>query len=228
MFGRKGKQKSYPDLVQDDKVDHEYSQPVPYWRGNIVYTWYKRLNDFLKLWFKGDRAIMVIRIRKDRRQDHMVFIPKTKQQNTINWGNETYDIEEQAIIRDNGKTVMYVVEGCRKPIMMSSWFLVCEGVAGDANAKLDKDSLKQFGKVSISSRDAFTKMNNRDAEILMRAGQNKYSEYAFYCSAIAALTGIILVCMMLGIVPSGVYGILEGFQQIFLVNREAIMGSLGV
>lgn len=176
MFG-KGKRKQ-----GSDEGDHEYDQPVPYWRGSIT-NWINRMRDFLYLWFRGTTAIMVIRIRKDRRQDHAVFIPKNRQHNTINWGQETYDIEEEAIIRDNGMTVMYVVEGCRKPVRMSAWREVCQCIASEQNTTLGEEELAQYGNVSVSSRDAYTKMNNRDAEILMRAGQNRYSEYGFYLSA---------------------------------------------
>lgn len=229
MFGRKRKQKeSEPELSQVKPVDHEYSQPVPYWRGPLVYTWWPRLRDFLNLWFRGGRAIMILRVRKDRRMDHCVFIPKSIQQDTINWGSETYDIEEDAIIRDNGRTIMFVIEGCRKPVKMTVWHDVCNSLADSENATLTEYHLKKYGKVSFSSRGAHVKMNNRDAEKIVMAGKSKYAEYACYLSGIGALCGVVLVLMMLGMVPSAVYGILEGFQQIFMLNRDAIMAAMGV
>lgn len=224
MFGRKRKVKVEE---VEDSADHEYTQPVPYWRGMLIVTWFARIRDRTKLMLMGGDAIMVIRIRKDRRQDHMVFIPRRVQQNTINWGSETYDIEEGAIIRDNGRTVMYVVEGCRKPIYMSAWRDVCSVLVDELNQDLDEEHLKKYGNVSFSSRDAYTKMNNRDAEMLMRAGQSRYTEYSFYLSAVAALAGVVLVAMMMGLIPSGVYGLLEGMQQ-FLLSKAAEFESLRI
>jgi len=224
MFKKKIKTE---DEMKNDDGDHEYTQPVPYWRGMFFATWPARFYDNAKLIFFGNRAIMIIRIRKDRRQDHMVFIPSRTQQMTINWGSETYDIEEGAIIRDNGRTVMYVVEGCRKPVHMSCWRDVCEGIVDELNGSLEESFLMKYGKVSISSRDAYTKMNNRDAEMLVKAGQSKYTEYGFFLSAIAAFTGIVLVCMMLGLVPSGVYNILEGMQQ-FLLSKAAELEQMRI
>ena len=67
MFTRKEKQHVNPG----ENLDHEYQHPVSYWRGMLITRWFRRLFDTLKLLF-SQRALMIIRIRQDRKQDHMV------------------------------------------------------------------------------------------------------------------------------------------------------------
>lgn len=156
--------------------------------------------------------LLVIRIRKDARMDQAVF-DVDHNTLTLNWGNETYDIEPGAIVRNRGSHVMYVCEGIRKPIDMFAWARACEKIATEKNAELGEDELKRYGKIELDAKTAWLKMNNKDAALLSDSASLIHSRNAMYFSAAALAICILLLAQSFGYLPSKM-----GYQMDYIIQ----------
>lgn len=204
----------------------EKESPEPYVQGPVTKALPDRVRDFVLQNFKR-YPLTVIRFRKDRRQDHRVFVPRKEDQDTLTWGNETYDVEEDAIIHDFGKPVMYVVQGCRKPLSPFSYLSACLQTADSENKKISDADLVKFGKINISSRDAFVKMNNRDAEKIAIASQLDYVKYGMFASIGALIVAFLVLACLQGWIPSTLMENMVGMKN-FLIQSAEKLENAGV
>ena len=165
---------------------------------------YPRLRDYLTQRFSRS-SLLVVRIRSDFSQDHRVFDIGHHSQ-LIHWDNQTYDIEHDAIIKDCGHNVMYIIKGCRKPIDPHAWLNACVALADAKNKAMvdgiDSEELKLYGKISMDARTAWLKMNNKDAALLGSSAARDYSQLTAIVAGVALLGVVVLVLQSYGVIPS--------------------------
>lgn len=176
----------------------------------VTYAWARLRDAFMRFWYYD--TITVIRIKNEGKADHRAYVVKTIQQMTINWDNCTYDVEFDSLIPIRKNYFMLVNEGCTKPINPWLWTEAMALVESKLNIenydKWSDEDKKKFGKFSFSPKIHYTKMNNRNAELLgMTSIPNM--QVMYYGVIVAAFCAVVILLMMSGYINSAMSG---GFE----------------
>jgi hypothetical protein len=199
--------------VPEDKAYDQRLIDTPYFTsnnalpgGNPVIYWWENFRDwFMRAWFYN--TITVIRLKETGKADHRAYIVKALQMNTINWDNCTYNVRERCLLPVRRNFLMVVIEGISEPLDLWNWAEIMKLIQDTYQKKLDSarldDDLKlKIGKFTFDAREFYTKMNNRDME-LMDMTSLPNLQVLYYASIIAAFGVILILAQNMGWLPSG-------------------------
>ncbi|MCZ7401675.1 MAG: hypothetical protein O8C61_05585 [Candidatus Methanoperedens sp.] len=196
--------KSDPNLIPDTPFE-ESGFPLPQgaW---YVYAWERLRDGFMRFFYYN--KLTVLRLKTEGNADHRTYILKPIQMSTINWDNCTYNVRKHCLVPVRRNFILIVIEGISEPLDLWNWADIMNLIKDAYREKLkaadlDEELKLKIGKFSFDAREFYSKMNNRNIELLAMTSIPNL-QVMYYAAIAAAGLGLILVLMMAGWLPSGI------------------------